>query len=144
MKTLCRVWWLLCFLAAPAAFAADAKSPTAPADPAKAAVAGDYAGTWKSSGSASGKLRVTLKPHGSVWGAEASFTYEETDVPMKLRSVKVDGTKVELVFDWDSRGTPAESKLIGEATGEKMSGTYESKIGSEPSQGTWTVTRTGP
>jgi hypothetical protein len=144
MNTPIRFLVLLSILAPSAAFGAEEKKPAPSADAAKALVAGDYAGMWKSSGSATGKLNVKLKPHGEGWGAEASFTFEESTIATKMKSVKVDGTKVELVFEWDSRGTPSESKLTGEATGDKLAGTFESKTGDNLSSGTWSVTRAAP
>lgn len=143
MKSPLSVLLLLGLFAAATLLAADKKAPLPPAgkDPATNPVAGDYTGTWESSDGASGKLRLTLKPHGSGWGADASFSFEGVDATTKMKAVKVDGTKVELEFDWDHRGSPGESKLTGEVSGDKLSGTYQSKMGSEPSQGRWTVTR---
>jgi hypothetical protein len=143
MKSLLSILSLLGVVTSAALVAAEKNAPVPPAatDPAKNPIAGNYTGTWQSSSGANGKLRLTLKPHGSGWGAEASFSFEGVEATTKMKSVKVDGTKLELEFEWELRGDPGESKLTGELSGEKLSGTYQSKSGSEPTHGTWTVTR---
>lgn len=143
MKSLLSALLMLGLAASAALIAADKKAPLPPAapDPAKDPIAGYYTGTWQSSGGASGKLQLMLKPHGSGWGADASFSYEGMDATTKMKAIKVDGMKLDLAFEWEHRGTPGESKLTGELSGDKLSGSYESKTGSEPSHGTWTVTR---
>ena len=108
----------------------------------KAPAAGEYAGSWQSSGNAGGKLRLKLKQEGAVWSAEASFTYQEADVPTTMKTIKVEGAKVEFVFEWKIQDAAGESKLTGEVSEGKLTGTYESKSSSGVSNGTWTVTRT--
>lgn len=106
-----------------------------------AAVAGKYVGTWKGSETAGGTLRIALKQEsGGQWTSEAAFTFENTEVPTKTKSVKIDGTKVLLVFTWAIDGTPGESQLTGELVRDTLSGTYKT-INETPSSGTWTVTR---
>lgn len=117
---------------------AQAKDATGE-DAAKAALAGDYVGTWTSSTGDAGKLWITLKPHGSGWGAEGNFSYEDVEASTRITSVKVEGMKVELEFNWEHRGTPGKSRLSGEVAAGKISGTYESKANDEESRGKWTV-----
>src|SRR4051812_10500616 len=63
-------------------------------------VAGDFAGTWKGAGDSGGKLRLKLKPAGAEWAGEASFTFQDAEVSAKVKSIKVDGTKVVLVLEY--------------------------------------------
>jgi hypothetical protein len=130
---------LLAFIAFVTAFAVAAEDKARPAE--KTSLAGSFAGTWEGPGDASGKLRLKLKPDGSTWAAEASFTFRETVIPTTLKSIKVDGAKVVLVFSWVIETDPGESTLTGELKGDKLAGTYETKSSGDPSQGTWSVTR---
>jgi hypothetical protein len=117
--------------------AAEDKAPPA----AKASLAGAFAGTWQGPGESGGKLRVKFKPDGAGWAAEASFTFRDVVIPTTSKSVKVDGTKVVLVFSWVIENDAGESTMTGELTGDKLAGTYETKSSGDPSQGTWSVTR---
>lgn len=138
---------LLVFLLGVESSVVAAEKPSAPAASApaaaSAAVAGKYAGTWKGPEDSGGTLRIALKQEaGGPWTAEAWFTFENTPVPTKTKSVQVDGTKVLLAFTWAIDGSPGESQLTGELAGDKLSGTYKT-INESPSNGTWTVTRGG-
>ena len=108
----------------------------------KPALAGEYAGSWKGSNDVTGALRIRLRQDGAGWVAEAWFTYEGAEVSTKMKSVQVDGSKVEMVFGWEVQGTAAQSKLNGDWTGDKLVGRYESTSAEGAAQGTWTVTRT--
>jgi hypothetical protein len=125
-------------------FSADLQPPTkaAAAPAAPLLQAGSYAGSWKSTSDSSGRLQIKLKRDGGEWLAQASFTYEDTEIATKMKSVKIEGAKIELVFEWEIQGTSGQSKIVGEAAGDKLQGTYESTTPSETSNGTWTVTRT--
>lgn len=129
----------LCIL--PAARAADAKTAPPPAAAAKSSVVGQYKGEWRSSPEAGGELRIKLKQEGTTWAAEALFTFERADVPTKMKSVEIEGTKVVLVFDWEIQGTPGQSRISGELNGDTLHGTFETKSPEGPSKGTWKVTR---
>lgn len=125
----------------PANFAAEAKpaAPVAKEDAAKAPLAGSFAGTWQAAnGDANGKLKIAFKADGDKWSAEASFTYQGAEVPTKLKSVKVTGAKVELVFEYTVDTTNSGSTLLGELKGDKVEGSYETFDGG---RGTWSVTR---
>ncbi len=126
---------------------ANALAPATPGSLANAAaspaIAGKYAGTWKGPEDSGGTLRIALKQvAGGQWTVEASFTFENTEVPTRTKSVQVDGTRVNLAFTWAIDGSPGESQLTGELAGDKLSGTYKT-INESPSSGTWTVTRGG-
>lgn len=134
--------FLLAATASSFALAAETKpTPPAAAAPAvKASLVGKYAGTWQSGdGAAGGKLKVAVKAEGDKWTAEASFTYQDAEIPTKLKSMKVEGAKVELVFEWAVDGNTNASTMRGELTGDKLQGTYESLDGG---RGSWIVTRT--
>lgn len=109
--------------------------------PAASELAGSYAGTWKGPSGTQGDLRFTLKQEASQWTAEAVFTYENIDIPTKIKSVTVDGAKIVMVFDWKIEDSPGQSTLTGEFTEGKFSGTYRTQT-ETPSSGTWSATRT--
>jgi hypothetical protein len=143
MKNLIRVVVLVLSLSGvPALQSAEKKeAPTTASEP---SVAGQYVGTWNGSGDRSGKLRLKLKQDGATWTAEASFTFDNAEVPAVMKQVEVDGSKVQVVFDWDIRGSLGQSKLTGELKGDTLGGTFDSKSrdgSSDTSQGTWKVTR---
>lgn len=103
-------------------------------------IAGEFAGTWQSDAE-SGKLRLTFKQVDDVWTAESSFTFQDAEIPAKASGLKIDGAKVELVLDWEVQGAPGRSRLIGEWSGSKIEGIYDSKSGDSVTTGTWSVTR---
>lgn len=126
----------------PALLAAEPKpavqSQAAPA----AALAGQYKGTWKSSDAMTGDLRLAFKTNGdATWAADASFTYEGTTFPTRMKTVRVDGAKIELHFEWDVDGNPAQSKVNGELKGDTLQGSYVTSGAAGETRGTWSVTR---
>ena len=104
-------------------------------------MAGHYIGTWRSD-TDGGKLRLSLKQNGAAWTAEASFTFQESEIPCTVSRFKVEGAKIELVLDWAIQESPGQSRLIGEFSGAKIEGTYQSETPDTTSSGTWAVTRT--
>ncbi len=123
---------------------AETKAPVPAVDhaDAKPSPAGQFAGKWKSSTDASGELRLKLKPDtATTWSAEATFTFEGTEVPTKVKSVEITGAKVLVVFDWVIDGSPGQSKLTGELAGDTLRGTYQTTGAAGASGGTWTVNR---
>ena len=85
---------------------------------------------------------MLLKQNGATPTAEVSFTFQESEIPCKVTSFKVDGAKIEIVVDWTIDGSPGQSRLIGEFSGAKLEGTYQSETPDTRSSGTWAVTRT--
>jgi len=134
----------LVIVAGPTAVAAEKKkkqSDTAAAT-AKPALAGKYTGEWKGKEDSSGALRITFKQDDAgAWSAEAAFTFEGNEVPVKTKSLKVEGEKVEVVFEWAIQGTNGQSKLTGELKGDKLAGKYDSNVAEAASSGTWSLTR---
>ncbi len=104
-------------------------------------VAGTYKGSW--SGGASGDFRLKLEQTtGGEWKADIVFTMGTDEVKTKIKSVKVDGSKVDIVYDFDLQGNALESTVAGELTGKTMEGTYKTKTvvdGSPVDEGTWKV-----
>ena len=124
----------------PAARAADAKTAP-PSAAARTSVAGQYKGEWKSSAETAGELTIKLKQEGATWSAEAMFTFEQADVRTKMKTVEIEGAKVVLVFDWEIQGTPGESTITGELSGDTLQGTFETKSREGSTKGTWKVKR---
>jgi hypothetical protein len=135
----------LVVVAGPTAFAAEKKkkkSEAAAAAAAKPALAGKYTGEWKGKEDSSGALRISFKQDDAgAWSAEAAFTFEGNEVPVKTKSLKVEGEKVEVVFEWSIQGTNGQSKLTGELKGNKLEGKYDSNVAEAASSGTWSLTR---
>lgn len=130
----------LSLLACPALPAAETAPPPSPAP---SALAGQYTGTWRQNDEVNGTLRLNLAPVDAFsWTVEASFTYEGGEVPTKLKSIRVDGSKIEFAFSWEIQGTPGLSKLSGEWTNDRLEGKYSSESGGNITAGTWKVTKT--
>jgi hypothetical protein len=142
MKSALRLSVLIfCTVLTPSVFSADAKSSAETKSADSNRVVGTYAGKW-STDTIEGALRLKLVAAGGAWTGESSFTYDGTEIPTKVTSVKVEGTKLEIVIAWDSQGTPAETRLTGVLTGDKIEGTFQSKVAAETTGGKWTATRT--
>lgn len=105
-------------------------------------LAGTYKGSW--SGAASGDFHLTLTPAGDDWKAEVSFTMGSSDeVKTKIVSIKVDGNKLNLVYQYDLQGAQLQSAITGELKDKKFEGTYKATTvadGSDVDEGTWTAT----
>lgn len=103
--------------------------------------AGTYIGTW--SGAASGDFRLVLSQgDGNVWKADVVFTLGTDEVKTKVTSVKVDGNKINVVYQYDLQGTTLQSNVTGELNGKTIAGTYKATSvadGSEVDEGTWKV-----
>ena len=127
--------------AAPLA-AAPAKSTDKPAAAPAAAPSGEYKGTWKGRDESSGDLKIKFTTGADAkLTAEAVFTIEGTAVPTRTKTLKVEGSRVELAFAWDVQGVSATSKLTGEIKGDRLEGTYESSTAEGAATGSWSVTR---
>lgn len=124
---------------------AEAKSvalPLATESAGKSSVAGQFTGKWKSTADEGGDLRMKLTQDAAgVWSAEVTFTIEQKAVVTTMKSVKVDGVKITLMFEWPMDENTGKCKVTGELTGDTLKGTYESSAGNDTSRGTWTVTR---
>jgi hypothetical protein len=109
-----------------------------------AGLAGTYKGTYSGSAGASGDFVVSLTQADSgEWKSEVTFTLGGQDVKTKITSLKVDGSKVTIVYEFDLQGTVLESTITGELSGDALAGGYHTKVvadGSAVDEGTWKAT----
>lgn len=104
-----------------------------------AGLAGRYSGTWTGAQS-SGAIKVALSQgEKGAWKADVSFTLGDQDVKCDVVSVKVEGEKVVLVYDFSVSGFEAQSTITGQLKGTTLEGTYSTKgaDGSHVDDGTW-------
>lgn len=108
----------------------------------KSNLAGEYVGEWHGQDQSTGAVRLKIVggPN-AAWTGSVVFTYGPVDVPTTIKSVRVDGNKVEAVFSWEVEGTAASTKLVGELTGDQMEGSYESTTAEGAATGKWKATR---
>ena len=121
------VFWLLTLV--PLALAADKD------------LAGTYHGEWSGASGASGKIRIEFQktPEGE-WKCEVSFTLGAEEVKTKMKSVKVDGAKIEVRYEFDLQGNALQSTLTGELSGKTLEGKYHTVAvsgGAAVDEGTW-------
>ena len=109
-----------------------------------AGLAGTYKGTYSGSAGASGDFVVSLtQAENGEWKSEVTFTLGGQDVKTKITSLKVDGTKVTIVYEFDLQGTALESTITGELNAGALAGDYHTKVvadGSAVDEGTWKAT----
>src|SRR6266478_8720987 len=109
-----------------------------------AGLAGTYKGTYSGSAGASGDFVVSLtQTEGGDWKSEVTFTLGGQDVKTKITSLKVDGAKLTIVYEFDLQGTALESTITGELSGGTLAGGYHTKVvadGSAVDEGTWKAT----
>src|ERR1051326_7823594 len=75
-------------------------------------LAGKYAGDWKSNSGDGGAIRFTLDgPHGEAWKCDLMFVLSGTDVKTTMREVKVQETKIDLLYDFDAAGNTLRSHV---------------------------------
>jgi hypothetical protein len=104
-----------------------------------AGLAGKYTGTWTGSQSG-GTIKVALsQAEKGAWNADVSFTLGDQEVKCTTVSVKVDGEKLVVVYDFSVSGLEAESTITGQLKGTTLEGTYSTKgaDGSHVDDGTW-------
>ena|SRR5215472_14659623 len=103
--------------------------------------AGKYSGTWTGA-SSDGGIKIELVKSAADWDAHVSFTMAGQEVKCKTASVKVDGGKVELVYDFTLGGdVQLRSTATGKIDGTNMEGDYHTTApdGTRVDQGTWKV-----
>src|SRR5258708_27093776 len=81
-----------------------------------AGLAGKYVGTWNGAQS-EGTIKVALAQAKGAWTADVSFTLGDQEVKCTTVSVKVDGEKVVVVYDFSVSGLEAESTITGQLKG---------------------------
>jgi len=105
--------------------------------------AGKYSGTWSGT-SADGTIKIALAhAEKGEWKAEVSFTLGSEEVDCKTVSVKVDGAKVELVYDFTLSGAQLRSTVTGQLDDSKLEGKYTTTApdGFGVDEGTWKASR---
>jgi hypothetical protein len=102
---------------------------------------GNYKGTY-TGGAGGGDLRLALKADGKGGlTGEVGFTVGGEEVAVKMTSMKVDGSKVQMIWEFDLQGAKLQSASEGTLSGKTLSGTYKtSSDGQAVDQGTWTTT----
>jgi hypothetical protein len=106
-----------------------------------ASPAGKYSGTWVGLQS-DGSIKIVLAPavaNKGEWTADVSFTLGEQEVKCKTVSIKVDGDKLDLAYEFNVGGLQATSTVAGKFDGAKLEGTYTTKSaeGAAVDQGTF-------
>lgn len=110
-------------------------------------LAGTYKGSYSGSSGASGDFVISLsQADNGEWNSEVTFTLGGQDVKTKITSLKVDGSKLTVAYQFDLQGTALESTVNGELNGSTLAGDYHTKVvadGSAVDDGTWKAT-SGP
>jgi hypothetical protein len=143
MKTPTLLTCLALVLSSPAGLSA-AEAHAAVAQPAKTAatLAGEYAGKWKAENEASGNVRLKLSQAADgKWSADVVFSYEGTEIATTTKSIKVEGSKLEVVMAWEVQGVSSSSTLKGELKGDTIEGKYDSAAAEGAATGTWNAKR---
>ena len=104
--------------------------------------AGKYTGKWEG-GTAGGDFRMTLAPDADgKLAADVVFTMGGDEVKTKVTSLKIDGSKLTVVYTFDLQGTELESTVEGERKGDTLEGKYHTRIlpdGGAIDEGAWTA-----
>jgi hypothetical protein len=102
--------------------------------------AGTYKGTW-TGGQADGEITMTLRSgEDGAAKADVSFTIAGQAVKCDVTSVKVEGSNVEVVYNFDLGDVKLQSTATGKLNGKSLEGTYKTKSlgdGSAVDEGTW-------
>jgi hypothetical protein len=100
-------------------------------------IAGAYKGTWSGS-TGGGDFHLAVK---SATIAEVGFVIEGQEVPCKVVSLKVDGSSIDLVYEFDLQGNKLKSAIKGTLKGKTLEGTYKTTASDQPvDEGTWKTT----
>ena len=103
--------------------------------------AGTYKGTYTGA-AGSGDFHLTLKADGSGFTGLVGFTIMGEEVPGKFTTLKIDGAKIEMAYDFDLQGTKLTSAAEGTLKGKTLEGTYKTSAeGAVVDQGTWKTTQ---
>jgi hypothetical protein len=106
---------------------------------------GTYKGAWSSANQGSGDLTMIFRPGDSDKpDAEVSFTNEGETIKCAVKYLTItEGSKVELVLNYEMSGNRYETTVLGVLEGKTLSGTYKSKSLADDSvtdSGTWKAT----
>ena len=102
---------------------------------------GAYKGTWAGA-SSGGDFHLTLKADNKgVLSGDVGFTIDGNEVPSKIVSLKVDGSSLAMVYEFDLQGNKLQSSVQGKLKGKSLEGTYKTTAGDSPvDEGTWKAT----
>ena len=109
-------------------------------------VAGEYSGSWSGNDGSTGNIDIALVDSvADSWSAEVQLWADGDSIPVTMKSVAIDGSKVEIVFDFRAEGQTSTVKLKGAVTSKFLVGGYEvlNRKGRVSSSGTWTSKRSG-
>ena len=108
-------------------------------------LAGRYTGEWKSDSSGSGgAFHMTLDAAADgTWKCEAGFTLEGAEVRTKTHDIKIEGSKLDVSYDFEIQGASLRSHMTGEWDGGVFKGRYESSVvdGDAVDAGTWSASK---
>jgi hypothetical protein len=107
-----------------------------------AGAAGKYSGSWTGAQS-DGTIKISLTQAAKGdWTAEVSFTLGGDEVKCKTVSIKVDGDKLDLAYEFNVGGLQATSTVVGKFDGAKLEGSYSTKSseGAPVDKGTFKTT----
>jgi hypothetical protein len=95
---------------------------------------GTYRGDWTGA-SANGDFVLTVQS-GAV--QKVSFTLGGQEVASKIVSQKIDGTKIQAVYEFDLQGNKLQSAITGALKGKTIEGSYKTTAGDQAvDEGTW-------
>jgi hypothetical protein len=101
---------------------------------------GAYKGTW-SGNNGGGDITMTFSNGDNASSkAAVSFTYNGEDIACRVTSVKVNGSLVQMVYDFDIDGNRMQTTMTGQLKNKTLEGSYKTKSlsdGSEVDEGAW-------
>jgi hypothetical protein len=103
--------------------------------------AGTYKGTY-TGGAGGGNFHLTLKADGNGGlTADVGFTIDGAEVPGKITTLKIDGAKIQMAYDFDLQGAKLQSAIEGTLSGTTLGGTYKTTAeGALVDEGSWKTT----
>jgi len=107
-------------------------------------LAGVYVGKWSGASGAAGDFRISLTAAHGKLTPDVMFTMGSTEVKTKVTHVAVDGSTLEMKYEFDLDGNRLESTIHGTLTGGTLQGKYSTKTvadGSPVDEGEWQAKR---
>ena len=108
-------------------------------------LAGRYTGEWKSnSAGGGGAFRLSLENGTAGWKCDVVFAYAGQEVKTVMKEVKVDGSKIDVSYDFDLAGNALRSHVTGEFNGKAFDGKYQTTTvdgSTAVDDGTWTAAK---
>ena len=109
-------------------------------------LAGHFAGDWSSSSSGvGGGFQLSLDPSADgAWKCEVTFALMGEQVKTTMRQVKVEGSKLDVTYDFTFQGAGLRSHITGTWNGKGFDGTYQTTAvegGAQVDDGKWSAAR---